>query len=164
MTNLITRREMVSLSAMAMAAMAARVHGEAQFTPDIEIELTARPSQAQILPGRATDVWQFTGRVLKGPASSVEPIKSSYLGPTLRLRRGQKVRIRFLNRLPDASIVHWHGLDVPENADGHPRLAVDGGKDYLYEFEVTTAPAPIGITHIPTCRPDRRSTADSPAC
>ena len=137
MTNLITRREMVSLSAMAMAAMAARVHGEAQFTPDIEIELTARPSQAQILPGRATDVWQFTGRVLKGPASSVEPIKSSYLGPTLRLRRGQKVRIRFLNRLPDASIVHWHGLDVPENADGHPRLAVDGGKDYLYEFEVT---------------------------
>jgi FtsP/CotA-like multicopper oxidase with cupredoxin domain len=26
---------------------------------------------------------------------------------------------------------------VPENADGHPRLAVAGGKEYVYEFEVT---------------------------
>jgi FtsP/CotA-like multicopper oxidase with cupredoxin domain len=33
--------------------------------------------------------------------------------------------------------VHWHGLDVPELSDGHPRLAVEAGRDYVYEFEVT---------------------------
>jgi len=137
MSNGFTRREVVSLGAMAVATATVRLQGWEQFTPDVEIELTAKPSQSQILPGRPTDVWQFTGRVLKGPASCVEPVNASYLGPTLRLRRGQKVRIRFANRLPDASIVHWHGLDVPEVADGHPRLAVDGGKDYVYEFEVT---------------------------
>ena len=132
-----SRREVLSLAAMAAAASVTRLDAWQQFTPDIEIELTARPAQSQILPGRPTDVWQFTGRVIKGPSSSLEPVKASYLGPTLRLRRGQKVRIRFANRLPDPSIVHWHGLDVPEVADGHPRLAVDGGKDYVYEFEVT---------------------------
>jgi blue copper oxidase len=132
-----SRREVLSLAAMAAAASITRLDGWQSFTPDVEIELTAKPSQSQILPGKPTDVWQFTGRVIKGPAASLEPVKSSYLGPTLRLRRGQKVRIRFVNRLPDPSIVHWHGLDVPEKADGHPRLAVDGGKDYIYEFEVT---------------------------
>jgi FtsP/CotA-like multicopper oxidase with cupredoxin domain len=132
-----TRREVLSLSAMAMATTAVRLQGWTQFVPDVEIELTARPGQAQILPGRATDVWQFTGRVIKGPASTLQPVAGSYLGPTIRLQRGQQVRITFANRLPDPSIVHWHGLDVPESADGHPRLAVDGGKDYVYDFEVT---------------------------
>ena len=63
-------------------------------------------------------------------------IPGSYLGPVIRLRRGQKVRIRFRNNLGEPSIVHWHGLDVPESADGHPRLAVADGREYVYEFEV----------------------------
>lgn len=132
-----SRREVLSLAAMAAAASVTRLAAWEQFRPDVEIELTARPGQAQILPGRATDVWQFTGRVIKGPASTLQPIAGSSLGPTIRLQRGQKVRITFANRLPDPSIVHWHGLDVPESADGHPRFAVDGGKDYVYDFEVT---------------------------
>jgi FtsP/CotA-like multicopper oxidase with cupredoxin domain len=60
----------------------------------------------------------------------------SYLGPTLRFRRGQRVRIRFANGLPEPSIVHWHGLDVPEAADGHPHRVVGPGAEYLYEFQV----------------------------
>lgn len=131
-----TRREMVSLSAMAVATTAVRLQGWTQFVPDVEIELIAKPGAAHILPGRLTDVWQFSGRVIKGPSSTLEPIAGSYLGPTIRVRRGQKVRITFENRLPDPSIVHWHGLDVPEAADGHPRLAVDGGRNYIYEFVV----------------------------
>jgi FtsP/CotA-like multicopper oxidase with cupredoxin domain len=107
------------------------------FVPDVELAITARPGEAAILPGGSTEVWRYTATVVTGPASTVEPIADSYLGPTLRLRRGQKVRIRFSNRLPDPSIVHWHGMDVPATADGHPRLAIAGGADYVYEFEVT---------------------------
>jgi FtsP/CotA-like multicopper oxidase with cupredoxin domain len=107
------------------------------FVPDVELTLTAAPAEAAILPGARTKVWSYTGRVVKGPASALQPIPNSYLGPTIRLTRGQKVRIRFNNRLPDASIVHWHGLDVPQEADGHPRLAVPAGAGYVYEFEVT---------------------------
>lgn len=114
-----------------------RLGGWAQGTPEIEIELTAQPREVPILSGRATAVWQFTGRVLKGPASTLSASPGSYLGPTIRLRRGQQVRIHFLNRLPEPSIVHWHGLDVPAPADGHPRLAVDSGRRYTYEFTVT---------------------------
>ena len=82
-------------------------------------------------------MWRFTGRLLKGPADTLQTLPGSYLGPVIRLRRGQKVRIRFANQLAEDSIVHWHGLDVPESADGHPRLAIGHGHEYVYDFEVT---------------------------
>ena len=104
--------------------------------PDVELELTASPGSAALRPGAATDLWRYTGRVLRGPASALQEIPGSYLGPVVRVKRGQRVRIHFRNRLPEPSIVHWHGLDVPERADGHPRLAVDPNADYVYDFEV----------------------------
>ena len=82
-------------------------------------------------------MWRFTGRLLKGPADTLQTLPGSYLGPVIRLRRGQQVRVRFANQLGEDSIVHWHGLDVPESADGHPRLAIGHGHEYVYEFEVT---------------------------
>jgi FtsP/CotA-like multicopper oxidase with cupredoxin domain len=106
------------------------------FTPDIEIELAARPDEVQLLPGRPTGVWRYTGRVLKGPADVLQTIAGSYAGPIFRLKTGQKVRVRFKNQIPQPSIVHWHGLIVPEQMDGHPRHAVPPGGEYLYEFEV----------------------------
>ena len=105
------------------------------FVPDVELGLTAAPDEAAILPGNRTRVWRFSGRVIKGPPDALQAVPGSYLGPTIRVRTRQKVRIRFTNQLPESSIVHWHGLDVPEHADGHPRLAIAPGKDYVYDFE-----------------------------
>jgi FtsP/CotA-like multicopper oxidase with cupredoxin domain len=69
------------------------------------------------------------------------------------VRRGDKLRVHFRNDLPEPSIVHWHGLTVPELADGHPRLAIPQGRTYVYEFEVRNRagqywyhPHPMGRT------------------
>jgi FtsP/CotA-like multicopper oxidase with cupredoxin domain len=141
---MVTRRELLErLGAAALGAGLAPLHQPTPRAPrqtpapDVELELTAALATSQILPGPATEVWRYSGRVVRGPAESLSPVRDSYLGPTLRLRQGQRVRIRFQNRLPDPSIVHWHGLDVPEEADGHPRLAVPGGREYVYDFQVT---------------------------
>ena len=106
-----------------------------EFIPDVELELVARPTQHQILTGRATDTWSYSGRLVKGRAGALQP-SGSYLGPTIRVRNGDKMRVHFRNELPEPSIVHWHGLEVPELADGHPRLAIPQGQTYVYEFEV----------------------------
>jgi len=121
----------------ATAGWAAGSTATQSFLPDVELALTAEPGEARILPGAPTQVWRYTGRVIKGPQEALQPVPNSYLGPTLRLQRGQRVRIRFSNRLPNPSIVHWHGLDLPEEADGHPRRVVASGGSYLYEFTVT---------------------------
>lgn len=140
------RRDLIRLLAVSPFAAAAHAAGlrsigtafaQTPSAPDVEFELSAAPGSVPLLPGTPTDVWRFTGRVLRGPADALQTIEGSYLGPVFRVRRGQRVRIRFRNQLREPSIVHWHGLDVPELADGHPRLAVDAGGEYVYDFEAT---------------------------
>lgn len=108
----------------------------ADFVPDVEIALNAVQDTAVIFPNTTTNVWRIRGELLQGDASALQAVPDSYLGPTLRLRRGQKVRIHFTNELPETSIIHWHGLHVPANMDGHPQYAIGSDQTYVYEFEV----------------------------
>ncbi|MBS1984601.1 MAG: multicopper oxidase family protein [Bdellovibrionales bacterium] len=135
----IPRRQ--KLGAFGLASVVGGCHAQSgplsqKFVPDVELVLTAAPGEVALLPGSATRVWRFSGHVLKGPAETLQTIPGSYLGPVIRLRRNQKVRIRFSNQLAEDSIIHWHGLDVPERADGHPNLVVGHGHEYVYDFEV----------------------------
>ncbi len=114
----------------------ARASSVDTFTPDLELALRAAPTEAAILPGAPSQVWSFTGDLIRGPAETLQPVPDSYLGPTIRVARGAKVRIHFTNDLPQESIVHWHGLHVPADMEGHPRDAIATGRRYTYEFEV----------------------------
>jgi FtsP/CotA-like multicopper oxidase with cupredoxin domain len=107
-----------------------------EFRPDLEISLTASSIEVPILPGRSTWVWSFQGQVLEGDPSRLVNLESSYLGPIIRVNKGEKIRIHFTNNIPDVTIVHWHGLHVPAVMDGHPRYVIPRGKTYIYEFEV----------------------------
>jgi FtsP/CotA-like multicopper oxidase with cupredoxin domain len=108
--------------------------------PDVELELRAAPGTASIVPGAATRVWRYSGRVIKGPPTTLQAIAGSYLGPVLRFQTGQRVRVRFTNDLSEETIIHWHGLDVPAQMDGHPHLAIASGNTYVYEFTVVNRP------------------------
>ncbi len=102
----------------------------------VEISLRAVRARVELLPGEATDVWQYQGSLLQGPAPSLQTLANSHLGPILRLRRGQTLRVQFENQIHEPSNVHWHGLSVPEDMDGHPRHTIDQGQNYTYEFPI----------------------------
>ena len=104
--------------------------------PDVEIRLIATPGEQQIFPGLPTKVWRYQGEVLKGPPDSIVSLPDSYLGPVFQVNKGVHLRVHFENELPEETIVHWHGLHVPEEADGHPRLAIGSGESYQYDFRV----------------------------
>ena len=108
------------------------------FTPELEIDLQAIPKAVQIRPGQPTQVWSYEAKLVKGDPASIQLLPDSYLGSVIRVRRGQRVRVNFRNNLPagQPSIVHWHGLMLPEEMDGHPRFAIQPGQQYTYEFEV----------------------------
>ena len=109
-----------------------------KFIPDLEINLKAAPKTVQILSGQPTQVWSYAAELVKGDPNSLQAIPDSYLGPIIRVQKGQRVRVNFQNNLPQgqSSIVHWHGLILPEDMDGHPRFAIEPGQTYVYEFEV----------------------------
>ncbi len=106
------------------------------FNPDVEIELVCKRDQAQILSGKPTKVWRYAGNLIKGPPNALTVSPESYLGPLMRFVKGQKIRIRLRNDLPEETIAHWHGLHVPMLMDGHPMAAIDPGETYVYEFEM----------------------------
>lgn len=83
--------------------------------------LIAGPGLARIAPGESSAAWLF---------NDMMP------GPTIRARRGEQAQIRLVNQLTEPTIVHWHGLIVPEEADGHPRRAIQAGATLDYRFPV----------------------------
>ncbi|MBL1215841.1 MAG: multicopper oxidase domain-containing protein, partial [Ignavibacteriae bacterium] len=107
-----------------------------EFSPDIEIELTAHPSEVSIIPGAKTKVWKYSGKVISGRKDALQTLDDNYLGPIFRVKTGEKIRVRFKNELDEKTIVHWHGLHVPEEMDGHPKYVIENGEEYVYEFEV----------------------------
>ncbi|MGH8152951.1 MAG: multicopper oxidase family protein [Rhodanobacteraceae bacterium] len=106
------------------------------FSPDLWLKVVAAPAAVAIRPGAKTPVWSYRASVLKGDAASVSPMPGGYPGPILHVRRGQKLRVDFVNRIDEPSIINWHGLHVPATMMGLPRYAAKPGGTYRYEFTV----------------------------
>ncbi len=87
----------------------------------VEVTLTAAPTRLSLVPGAATDVYAYNGRVP---------------GPSLEVREGDRVIVRFRNELPESTTVHWHGLHLPFTSDGSPFHLVAPGEQRDYVFTV----------------------------
>ena len=112
------------------------------FMPDAEMSITAAEKYVQILPGAQTRVWSYEGQLLSGSGVTVQNLPGNYLGPILRAKTGTKVRIFFHNKLAEDSVIHPHGLRVPEASDGTPMQAIGPGETKVYEFEVIDPACP----------------------
>jgi FtsP/CotA-like multicopper oxidase with cupredoxin domain len=87
-----------------------------------DFEIVAQPTRIPLLDGRSIDVWAYGGTVP---------------GPTLRVRSGEGLRVRLVNRLPQETTIHWHGVRVPNAMDGVPGVTqppVRPGETFTYEF------------------------------
>lgn len=137
-----------------------------KFATDfLEFALQTTAFDVPLLPGVWTRVWGYKGSVIYGDPTSLQTIQNpardsypvrfsnrasqelqapprrarlpyTYLGPIIKVRHGQRVRINFTNNLPEATVMHWHGLHVAPEMDAHPSFLVAPGQAYVYEFEV----------------------------
>lgn len=92
-----------------------------------DYELIAAPHDIELVPGHVTPAWAFGGQ-----APGVE----------LRCRQGDELRVRFINHLPEATTIHWHGIRLPLEMDGVPyvsQLPVLPGEYFDYRFVVPDA-------------------------
>jgi FtsP/CotA-like multicopper oxidase with cupredoxin domain len=93
----------------------------------VEITLEARVASLEIAPGVRTDAWTYNGGLP---------------GPLIRARRGDRIIVHFANKLPQATTVHWHGVQVPIQMDGVPGASqppVESGQSFKYDFVVPDA-------------------------
>ncbi|MFO7849467.1 MAG: multicopper oxidase domain-containing protein [Spirochaetia bacterium] len=71
-----------------------------------------------------------------GTKSSTLGYNGNYLGPTIRVHRGDNVRIDVENQLNESTTVHWHGAHVPAEMDGGPHQQVAGNSSWQASFAV----------------------------
>ncbi|BCN31119.1 multicopper oxidase family protein [Anaeromicropila herbilytica] len=92
-------------------------------------ELFAEKVEREILPGVWIKAWGYNG---------------SIPGPTIQVYPGDYVNIRVYNNLPEATSVHWHGLDVPNDMDGVPDIEpspkIIPGSYFDYKFQIFNPP------------------------
>lgn len=101
-----------------------------------DIQLFMKRGTRQILPGKKTNVWSYSGWVTSGRGDTLRALSGTHLGPAFQARRGQHLIVRMRNDLYEPTITHWHGLDVEERNDGHPMYAVPDASTYVYDFTV----------------------------
>lgn len=151
----ITRRDFLKLSGVGAGALALGACGwmpdhssvsGATALPEISgstglaplaVNLTAGRDSVQILSGPKTPVWRYSATLREGgDPAGLQTLEGSYLGPIFRVRQGQRVQVQLKNEMDDPTIIHWHGLRVPEAMDGHPKYVIGPGKTYSYDFTV----------------------------
>lgn len=82
---------------------------------ELPVELTMQAGQTEILPGVQSPTWGFNG---------------PYLGPTVRMRKGQDVAFVYRNTLSESIAVHGHGLHVSGELDGGPQQEIAPGESW----------------------------------
>ncbi|MEO8268352.1 MAG: multicopper oxidase domain-containing protein, partial [Aureliella sp.] len=89
-----------------------------------EFRITAEPVRREFLPGWWMDTYGYNGEMP---------------GPTIEVNQGDRVRLIVHNKLPEATSMHWHGLEVPTEMDGVPHISqemIEPGKSFTYEFTI----------------------------
>jgi plastocyanin len=98
-----------------------------------EFHITAKVVDWEVSPGKTVRAWTYNGMVP---------------GPWIKVSSGDKVRLVVKNELPQSTVVHWHGIEVPNSMDGVPDVTqppIKPGATFTYAF---TAHGPaLGIYH-----------------
>ncbi|HEX2738677.1 MAG TPA: multicopper oxidase domain-containing protein [Acidimicrobiia bacterium] len=98
-----------------------------------EFDITAKVTDWEVSPGHTVKAWTYNGMVP---------------GPMIHVNVGDKVRIALTNKLPQSTVIHLHGIELPNAMDGVPDITqppVKPDATFNYDF-VARAPA-VGMYH-----------------
>lgn len=88
---------------------------------EVHYKITAQKGDTEILPGKKTSTYGYN---------------NGFFGPAMKLRKGQHVTIDTKNDIDLDTTYHWHGLMVPDTADGGPMQTLKPGESNTVHFEV----------------------------
>lgn len=67
----------------------------------------------------------------------------NYLGPVIKVQKGEEVRMHVKNELDMATSIHWHGLVVPGTADGGPHQLIQSKSIWEPSFTINQPAATL---------------------
>ncbi len=67
---------------------------------------------------------QVLWQPVKGQKVLAWTLDGTVPGPMIHATAGDHIRITIINHLPEATAIHWHGLEVPTDNDGVPPIGM----------------------------------------
>lgn len=126
---MINRRQMLALTGgIAAVAAVAPVFSFARAS-DGFFEITAGPAKKKLYTDGdvEADLWAYN---------------ASNPGPEIRVKAGERVKVRLINNLEEPTSIHWHGIRIQNDMDGVAGLTQDPvppGGTFEYDFVVPDA-------------------------
>ena len=77
-----------------------------------------------------------TTELMRGTTTPTWGLNGSYLAPTIRAARGDKVVMNVRNGVDEATTLHWHGMHLPGVMDGGPHQMVEPGETWRPTWEI----------------------------
>jgi blue copper oxidase len=118
---------------VATAIGPARTHAGNGARPALPISAELRANAEGAI---ALDAQPGSMRFQGGLETATYGINGPYLGPALRLRRGQRVVVKVQNGVPQPITMHWHGLIIPGADDGGPHQGILPGNSWSAELSI----------------------------
>lgn len=94
--------------------------------PSSPFTITAKSIDHEIIPGKNAKLLVY----------EVNRAGKAYQNPILRVRKNGEIRATLKNELKQETIIHWHGLRVDTENDGHPHHVIAPGATYPYQFNI----------------------------
>lgn len=134
-----------SIAALVVAAIGVYLYqdasrsnvGELSFHNRLRIPTVLEP--ARDAEGRQVfdlDIAEGEAEFLDDTATATFGVNGSYLGPTLRVERGDEVVMNVTNRLAETTTLHWHGMHLPAEMDGGPHQRIAPGATWSPSWTV----------------------------
>ncbi len=72
--------------------------------------------------------------IMDGKTAKYLGYRNGLLGPTIRMQKGSTFNAKLTNQLAEHTNIHWHGLVIPADMDGHPDQMVMANESFNYQF------------------------------
>lgn len=103
-----------------------RIPSEMEFTVNAdgskEFDLHVQQGESSFFSGKSTNTLGVNG---------------SYLGPTVRAKRDERIILNVHNELNEPTTMHWHGMHVPAEMDGTPHQTIHPGEQWTASYSIT---------------------------
>ncbi|SEK56689.1 Multicopper oxidase with three cupredoxin domains (includes cell division protein FtsP and spore coat protein CotA) [Carnobacterium iners] len=93
-----------------------------------EFDLKVQNGRTEFFEDQKTDTLGYNG---------------NYLGPIIKVNKGDEVKINVNNTLDESTTMHWHGLEVPGEMDGGPHQGIEPQSTWSPSFTINQPAATL---------------------
>ncbi|MFN4149748.1 MAG: multicopper oxidase family protein, partial [Candidatus Sericytochromatia bacterium] len=93
---------------------------------------------------KSIDKDEFDISVQKGKVKFLNELETNtygyngnFLGPVIRVKSGNEVKVNVKNNLGEDTTIHWHGLEIPSDMDGGPDHAIKSNTEWHPSFKIS---------------------------